>query len=188
MYLVVGLGNPGNEYKMTRHNIGFETIDYIAIQHSVKVNKLKFKGIYGELNRLGEKIILLKPQTYMNLSGDSVIEFCNFYKIPPENVIVISDDTTLERGRIRLRPKGGAGGHNGLKSVIFQLKTEEFKRVKVGIGSASNENMELTDFVLGKFSKDELPIIEAAMKRTSDAIFDIIDHGIDFAMNNHNTK
>ena len=127
MYLVVGLGNPGKEYGMTRHNLGFETIDYIAAQKGVKVNKLKFKGIYGELNLANDKVILLKPQTYMNLSGDSVVEYCNFYKIPPENVIVICDDTALERGRIRIRPKGGSGGHNGLRSCIFMLKSEEFK-------------------------------------------------------------
>ena len=188
MYLVVGLGNPGNEYRMTRHNIGFEIIDYIAAQKNVKVNKLKFKGIYGELNLNGEKVLFLKPQTYMNLSGDSVIEFCNFYKIPPENIIVISDDTALERGRIRIRAKGGSGGHNGLKSVIFQLKTEAFTRIKVGIGAASNANMEMTDFVLGKFTKDELPIIESAMLKTANAVFDIIDNGVDYSMNKYNSK
>ncbi len=188
MYLVVGLGNPGNEYRMTRHNIGFEIIDYIAAQKGIKVNKLKFKGIYGELNLYGEKIIFLKPQTYMNLSGDSIVEFCRFYKIPPENVIVISDDTALERGRIRIRAKGGAGGHNGLKSIIYQLKTEEFPRVRVGVGSASNANMDMINFVIGKFTKDEIPVMESAMLKASNAIFDIIEKGIDYAMNMNNTK
>lgn len=188
MYLVAGLGNPGNEYRMTRHNIGFETIDYIAGQNGVKINKLKFKGVFGELNYKGEKIILLKPQTYMNLSGDSIIEFANFYKIPAENIIIISDDTSLERGRIRLRQRGGAGGHNGLKSVIFQLKTENFPRIKIGIGSAANENMELTDFVLGRFTKDEIPVLESAILKASNAVFDIITNGIDYAMNKHNSK
>ena len=188
MYLIVGLGNPGNEYRMTRHNIGFETIDYITAQNNVKVNKLKFKGIFGEFNYKGEKIIFLKPQTYMNLSGDSVIEFANFYKIPPENIIIISDDTSLERGRIRIRSRGGAGGHNGLKSIIFQLKTENFPRIKIGIGSASNANMELTDFVLGRFTKDEIPVLENSMIKASKAIFDIIDNGIDHAMNLYNSK
>lgn len=188
MYLVVGLGNPGNEYRMTRHNIGFETIDYIAAQNGIKVNKLKFKGIYGEMNIKGEKILLVKPQTYMNLSGDCVIEFSKFYKIPPENVIVISDDTSLERGRIRIRPKGGAGGHNGLKSIIYQLKTEQFPRIKIGIGAAANENMEMTDYVLGKFMKDEIPVLESAMIKASKAVVDIIVNGIDFSMNAHNSK
>lgn len=188
MYLIAGLGNPGNEYRMTRHNIGFETIDYITAQHNVKVNKLKFKGLYGELNYKGKKIIFLKPQTYMNLSGNSVIEFANFYKIPPENIIIISDDTSLERGRIRLRSHGGAGGHNGLKSIIFQLKTENFPRIKIGIGSAVNANMELTDFVLGRFTKDEIPVLENAMIKASKAVFDIIDNDIDHAMNLYNVK
>ena len=188
MYLIVGLGNPGNEYRMTRHNIGFETIDYITAQNNVKVNKLKFKGISGELNYRGEKLIFLKPQTYMNLSGDSVIEFSNFYKIPPENIIIISDDTSLERGAIRIRARGGAGGHNGLKSIIYQLKTENFARIRVGIGSAVNANMELTDFVLGRFTKDEIPVLENAIAKASKAVFDIIDNGIDHAMNLYNCK
>lgn len=188
MYLIVGLGNPGTEYRMTRHNIGFETLDYIAAQHDFKINKIKFKGMYGDIVYNGEHLIFLKPQTYMNLSGSSVIEFCNFYKIPPENVIVISDDTTLERGRIRLRPKGGPGGHNGLKSIIHHLQTEEFPRIKVGIGSASNAGMELTDFVLGRFTKDEIPVLESAIIRASNAVFDIIDNGVDYAMNANNNK
>lgn len=188
MYLIVGLGNPGNEYRMTRHNIGFETIDYIAAQHNIKINKLKFKGLYGEFIHKGEKVIFLKPQTYMNLSGSSVVEFCNFYKIPAENVVVISDDTSLERGRIRLRARGGAGGHNGLKSIIYQLKTEGFPRIKIGIGSATNENMELTDFVLGRFSKDEIPVLESAMIRASKAVFDIIEHDVDYSMNANNNN
>ena len=188
MYLIVGLGNPGTEYRMTRHNIGFETIDYIAAQRGVNINKLKFKGMYGELLYNGDKLIFLKPQTYMNLSGSSVAEFSAFFKIPPENVIIISDDTSLERGRIRLRAKGGAGGHNGLKSIIHQLKTEAFPRIRIGIGSAANANMELTDFVLGRFTKDEIPVLESAMIRASKAVFDIIDHDIEYAMNANNNN
>ena len=188
MYLVVGLGNPGNEYRMTRHNIGFEAIDYIAVKNRVKINKLKFKGVYGQTNIKGEKVIFLKPQTYMNLSGDSIVEFCNFFKIPPENVIVILDDMSLERGRIRIRTKGGAGGHNGLKSIIQRLKTEEFARIRIGIGSAANENMDMVDFVIGRFTKDEIPVLEKAIIKTSDAVIDIIENGIDYAMNKHNTK
>lgn len=188
MYLIAGLGNPGNEYRMTRHNIGFETLDYMSVQNDFKINKLKFKGLFGEMNRKGEKIIFLKPQTYMNLSGDSIIEFVNFYKIPPENVIVISDDTAMERGRIRIRAKGGAGGHNGLKSIIYQLKTENFPRIKIGIGSAANANMEMTDFVLGRFDKDEIPVLENAIIKASKAVFDIIDNGVDYTMNKYNSK
>lgn len=186
MYLIVGLGNPGSEYKMTRHNIGFETLDYIAAQHDVKITKLKFKGIYGEMIYKGEKILLLKPMTYMNLSGSCVIEYAEYYKISPENIIIIVDDTSLERGRIRLRAKGSAGGHNGMKSIIYHLKTDEFPRIRVGIGSASNAGMILTDFVLGRFTKDEIPVLENAMQRASKAVFDIIEHDINYAMNANN--
>ena len=186
MYLIVGLGNPGSEYKMTRHNIGFETLDYIAAQHDVKITKLKFKGIYGEMIYKGEKILLLKPMTYMNLSGSCVIEYAEYYKIPPANIIIIVDDTSLERGRIRLRAKGSAGGHNGMKSIIYHLKTDEFPRIRVGIGSASNAGMILTDFVLGRFTKDEIPVLENAMQRASKAVFDIIEHDINYAMNANN--
>lgn len=186
MYLIVGLGNPGSEYKMTRHNIGFETLDYIAAQHDVKITKLKFKGIYGEMIYKGEKILLLKPMTYMNLSGSCVIEYAEYYKIPPKNIIIIVDDTSLERGRIRLRAKGSAGGHNGMKSIIYHLKTDEFPRIRVGIGSASNAGMILTDFVLGRFTKDEIPVLENAMQRASKAVFDIIEHDINYAMNANN--
>lgn len=188
MYLVVGLGNPGNEYKMTRHNIGFEAIDYMGVKNGVKINKLKFKGVFGQTNIKGEKVIFLKPQTYMNLSGDSIVEFCNFYKIPYENVIVISDDTALERGRIRIRQKGGAGGHNGLKSIIYRLKTENFPRIRIGIGSASNENMDMVDFVIGRFTKDEIPVLENAIIKASEAVIDIIENGVGYAMNKHNSK
>ena len=119
MYLVAGLGNPGDNYKMTRHNIGFETIDYIADEYNVKIKKLKFKALYGEAAINGEKVLLVKPQTYMNLSGESIREFSAFYKIPPEKIIIICDDISLAPGRIRIRRKGSAGGHNGLKSIIY---------------------------------------------------------------------
>ena len=133
MYLIVGLGNPGKQYDMTRHNIGFHTIDYIADKYGAKLTKLKFKAVYGEATISGEKVYLVKPQTYMNLSGDSVGEMAQFYKIPPENIIVINDDISLDVGIIRVRPKGSAGGHNGIKSIIAHLGTQEFPRVKVGL-------------------------------------------------------
>ena len=135
MYIIAGLGNPGREYDMTRHNIGFEVIDYLAEQYNVKVNKLKFKSLYGETNLGGEKVYLVKPQTYMNLSGEAIREFCAFYKIPSENVIIINDDISLEAGKVRIRRKGSAGGHNGLKSIIYQLGTDEFPRIKMGVGA-----------------------------------------------------
>ena len=132
MYLIVGLGNPGKQYDMTRHNIGFHTIDYIADKYGAKLTKLKFKAVYGEATISGEKVYLVKPQTYMNLSGDSVGEMAQFYKIPPENIIVINDDISLDVGRIRVRPKGSAGGHNGLKSIIYRLNSDTFPKSKNG--------------------------------------------------------
>ena len=126
MYLIAGLGNPGKEYEMTRHNIGFVTIDYLADKYNVKVNKLKYKALYGETRIGTEKVLLIKPQTYMNNSGESLIDFVNFFKVPVENLIVISDDVTLDYGRIRVRGKGSAGGHNGLKSIIYLLGVTDF--------------------------------------------------------------
>lgn len=186
MYVVVGLGNPGNEYKMTRHNIGFEAIDYMAGQNSVKVNKIKFKAVYGECNIAGEKVVFLKPQTYMNLSGNSVKEICDFYKIPPENVIVICDDISLEAGKIRIRAKGGAGGHNGLKSIICSLTSENFIRVRMGVGAPKTDEWDLADFVLGKFTKKDIPVMEDAIIKASGAVVDIVKENVEFAMNKYN--
>ncbi len=188
MYLIVGLGNPGRQYEMTRHNIGFHTIDYIADQKKVKINKLKHKALYGETEICGEKVYLIKPQTYMNLSGDSVIEFAKFYKIPPENIIVISDDISLDTGRIRVREKGSAGGHNGLKSIIYQLGSDNFPRVKMGVGSPAHADYDLADYVLGRFSRDEIPVMEDAIIRASKAVEEIIKNGAQSAMNKYNAK
>lgn len=186
MYVVIGLGNPGNEYRMTRHNIGFEVIDYMAGQNNIKVNKIKFRGVYGECNIAGEKIILLKPQTYMNLSGNSVREVCEFYKIPPENIIVICDDIAIEPGKIRIRAKGGAGGHNGLKSIIYNLRTEEFIRIRLGVGTPKTDEYSLPDFVLGRFTKEDIPVMETAISRAINAVSDIIKEDVGYAMNKYN--
>ncbi len=188
MYLITGLGNPGRQYEMTRHNIGFHTIDYIAEQKNVKVNKLKHKALYGETEIGGEKAYLIKPQTYMNLSGESIIEFAKFYKVPPENIIVISDDISLDTGRIRVRKKGSAGGHNGLKSIIYQLGSDNFPRVKMGVGSPKHEDYDLADFVLGRFTKDEIPVMEEAIIKASKAVEEIIRNGAEAAMNKYNMK
>lgn len=188
MYIIAGLGNPGREYDMTRHNIGFEVIDYIAEKLNVKVNKLKFKALYGETKIGQEKVYLIKPQTYMNLSGDSIREFCSFYKIPPENVIIISDDISLSAGRIRIRPKGSAGGHNGLKSIIYQLNSDNFPRIRIGVGAPGHKDYDLADFVLGRFTKDEIPVLEEAIINASKAAEEIIKSGIDLAMNRYNSK
>ncbi len=188
MYLVIGLGNPGRQYDMTRHNIGFHTIDYIADQYRVKVNKLKYKALYGECSIGGEKTLLIKPQTYMNLSGESIIDFVNFYKIPVENIIVISDDINLDAGRLRIRPKGSAGGHNGLKSIIYMLQSDEFPRIRMGVGAPRHEDYDLADFVLGRFTKDEIPVMEDAIQRASKAVEEIIKNGAQSAMNRYNGR
>ncbi len=186
MYLVAGLGNPGKQYDMTRHNIGFEVIDYMAREHGVKIKKLKFKGIYGETNICGEKVILLKPQTYMNLSGDSICEFASFFKIPTENIIVINDDIYLDAGKLRIRKSGSAGGHNGLKSIISRLSTENFPRIRIGVNSAERKEADLADFVLARFSKAEIPVLEEAIIKASRAAEEIIANNIDSAMNKYN--
>lgn len=188
MYLIAGLGNPGRQYEMTRHNIGFHTIDYIADKKGVKVNKLKFKALFGETVIGGEKAYLIKPQTFMNLSGDSIIEFARFYKVPAENIIVISDDISLETGRIRVRAKGSAGGHNGLKSIIYQLQSDNFPRVKMGVGEPEHKDYDLADYVLGRFTKEEIPVMEDAIIKASGAVEEIIKNGAPSAMNKYNSR
>lgn len=188
MYLVAGLGNPGNKYEMTRHNIGFHTIDYIADELGVKIKKLKYKSLYGEGEINGEKVLLVKPQTFMNNSGESIIDFVNFFKIPVENVIIISDDISLDAGRIRIRGKGSAGGHNGLKSIIYHLNSDQFPRVRIGVGAPQHEDYDLADFVLGRFTKDEIPILEEAIIKADKAVKEIIACGYESAMNKYNRK
>ena len=186
MYLIAGLGNPGSQYDMTRHNIGFASIDYIARENNVNVKKLKYKALYGELNVGGEKVLLVKPQTYMNLSGESIREFCAFYKIPPENVIILCDDIAIEPGKIRIRRKGSAGGHNGLKSIIYQLSSEDFMRIRIGVGNPQHKDYDLADYVLGRFGKEEIPVLEEAIKKSYMAAFEIIKNSVDSAMNKYN--
>lgn len=186
MYLVAGLGNPGKQYDMTRHNIGFHTIDYIADDLGVKIKKLKYKAIYGECDINGEKVLLVKPQTYMNLSGESISEFVKFFKIPTENVIIISDDIALETGRIRIRKKGSAGGHNGLKNIIYMLNSENFNRIRIGVGAPTHPDYDLKDFVLGRFTKEEIPVLEESIIKSYKAVVEIIKRGADSAMNKFN--
>lgn len=186
MYLVAGLGNPGSQYDMTRHNIGFEVIDYIAGEYNVKVKKLKFKGLYGEVNICGEKVLLLKPQTYMNLSGESIREFQAFFKIPVENVIIINDDIYLDSGKLRIRKSGSAGGHNGLKSIIYQLNSDQFPRIRIGVNSPIRERADLADFVLSRFAKEEIPVLEEVIIRAKKAVEEIISKNVDSAMNKYN--
>lgn len=185
MYIIVGLGNPGSKYENTRHNMGFKTIDRLAREFSITVNRAKFKGLIGE-GRIGsEKVILLKPQTYMNLSGKSVREIMDYYKVPEENLIVIYDDFDLPIGSIRIRKSGGPGTHNGMKSVVGELNSRKFPRVRIGIGSSEGETIQ---FVIGKVSKDEQQILTVTTQAAVDAVADIVRIGIDNAMNIHNTR
>ncbi len=184
MYLVAGLGNPGRQYETTRHNIGFETIDYLSKQYNVKVNKIKYKGLCAQTEIAGEKVMLLKPQTYMNLSGESVREAAEFYKIPAENIIIIYDDISLPTGSLRIRSKGSAGGHNGIKSVIYQLQSDNFPRIKIGVGAP--KNYDLKDYVLSRFSNEEANDIISAVKTVPDALFCMIKEGCDKAASRYN--
>ena len=188
MYVILGIGNPGKKYEGTRHNIGFIAMDYMESKYGIKINKIKHKALIGEGNINGEKVVLVKPQTYVNLSGESLREVCTFYKIPPQNVIVIHDDVSLDVGKLRIRDKGSDGGHNGLKSIIYQLKSDEFTRIKVGVGAAP-EHYDLADWVLGKFSKEEI----THMSKAVDAIVEevvpmIMKDGAQAAMNSFNGK
>lgn len=183
MYLIVGLGNPGKEYAGTRHNIGFEAVDYIADKYNIELNRIKFKGIFGEGMINGKKVILLKPTTYMNLSGESIREVVNFYKISNEDIIVIYDDISLEVGRLRIREKGSHGGHNGIKSIIANLSTDVFPRVKIGVGGPKGD---LVSHVLGKFSNSEIEILRETISTTSEAVSTMITKDTKEAMNKFN--
>ena len=188
MYVILGIGNPGKKYDRTRHNIGFIAMDYMESKYGIKINKIKHKALIGEGNIAGEKVVLVKPQTYVNLSGESLREICAFYKIAPQEVIVIHDDVSLEVGKIRIRKKGSDGGHNGIKSIIYQLKSDEFIRIKLGVGKPP-ENFDLADWVLGKFSKEGISHMSAAVDAVvEDAIPMILRKNLDAAMNSFNGK
>jgi PTH1 family peptidyl-tRNA hydrolase len=183
MYLVIGLGNPGDEYKHTRHNVGFDVIDLMASKYNVSVNRIKFKGVYGEINISSEKVILLKPNTYMNLSGECVRQVAAFYKIPNENIIIIYDDISLDVGKLRIRSKGSAGGHNGIKSIICNMSSDIFPRIKIGVGQPEKL---LIPYVLGRFSKEDRILVEKTFEATIKAIETIIAKGCTEAMNEFN--
>lgn len=183
MFLIVGLGNPGREYENTRHNIGFSAIDIIAEKYNIDVNRTKFKGEYGEGFINGNKVILLKPYTFMNLSGESVREAIDFYKLTEEEVLIIYDDISLEVGRLRIREKGSAGGHNGIKSIINHIGTDVFTRIKIGVGAPKGD---LVNHVLGKFSKEEVNILKQTLDVVAKATEDIIANGAKDAMNKFN--
>lgn len=186
MYVICGLGNPGKKYANTRHNMGFITIDQLAEKHDIKVDKVKFKALVGEGRIAGQKVLLVKPQTYMNLSGESVQEVMHFYKLDPEELIVIYDDLDLEVGALRLRKFGSAGTHNGMRSVVQHLNSDRFPRIRLGIGA--NGKRDIIDHVIGGFSKDEVPVLEEAVTKAVSAIECMLGEGIDRAMSQYNTK
>lgn len=186
MYVIVGIGNPGKKYENTRHNIGFITIDYMAALYNIDVNKIKYKALIGEGVIEGERVILVKPQTYVNLSGESIREITQFYKIPPENVIVIYDDVSLEPGSLRIRKKGSDGGHNGIKSIIYQLQSDTFPRIKLGVG-AKPPHYDLADWVLAKFTDSDIKVMSKTVEAAAKAVPEIIKNGPESAMNKFNS-
>lgn len=185
-WLIVGLGNPGKEYAHTRHNCGFRAIDILADKLGCKIDKLKFQGLYAQTAYNGRKLILLKPQTFMNLSGRSVLQLSAYFNIPPERVIVMFDDISLPPGRLRVRSDGSAGGHNGIKSIINELGSQDFPRVKIGVGAKPSPDRDLADWVLSGFSASEEKELAGALKNAGDAALAIIEQGIQPAANRYN--
>lgn len=186
MYLIVGLGNPGKKYENTRHNMGFIAVDLLAEKYGIKVDKIKFKALVGEGRIAGQKVLLVKPQTYMNLSGQSVMEVMNFYKEDIENLIVIYDDIDIPTGTIRLRKKGSAGTHNGMRNIVYLLQEDGFPRIRVGIGSESK--VDLIHYVTSGVTKKEKDLLEDALTRAADAAACIVEKGIEKAMNEYNIR
>ena len=185
-WLIVGLGNPGREYEKTRHNAGFRALDILADQLGAKVDKLKYQGLYTQVNYNGGKVFLLKPQTYMNLSGRSVLQLSAYFNIPPQRIIVMFDDISLEPGRLRVRANGSAGGHNGIKSIIQEVGSQEFPRVKIGVGAKPHPNYELADWVLSTFTAPEEKALAVSLENAAKAALCIIDQGVPEAANRFN--
>lgn len=185
-HLIVGLGNPGKDYAFTRHNAGFLTLDYLSDKLSVKINRSKFKSLVAEAQIGDARVLLMQPQTFMNNSGEAVIEAVNFYKIKPENVIVIFDDISLPVGKMRIRKNGSAGGHNGIKSIIAHLGTQDFPRIKVGVGEKPHKDMDLADWVLSRFSKDDQKILFEKFGDSCEAVKLMVAGKSDEAMNRFN--
>ena len=185
MKIIVGLGNPGKEYEKTRHNVGFRVLDKVADKLNIDVGKSKFKGLYGSKGMLDKKIILCKPQTYMNLSGDSVIELLNYYKADVSDLIVIYDDIDIDVGKIRIKPSGSPGTHNGMKDITKKIGSKDFIRVRIGTGKPT-DGRDLADYVLGKFDKSEEKVIEDTIEKASEAVIEIVNYGVEKVMNKYN--
>ena len=185
MYLIIGLGNPEEEYSKTRHNMGFNTINKIAKKYNIEINKNKFQGLYENAIIEGKKVILVKPQTYMNLSGNCVKEIADFYKVSPKEILVIYDDMDIEPGKIKIRKKGSSGGHNGMKSIIQMIGTEEFPRIRIGIGRPKHNGDEI-NYVIGAIPEEETSKLNEGVEKAREAVIEILKNGIDSAMNKLN--
>ena len=185
-WLIVGLGNPGREYEKSRHNCGFRAVDVLAEKLGCKIDKLKYQGLYCQTNYGGKKLFLLKPQTFMNLSGRSVLQLSAYFNIPPQRIIVLFDDISLEPGRLRIRPNGSAGGHNGIKSIIQEVGSQEFPRVKIGVGAKPHPDYDLADWVLSNFTANDEKALAVSLKNAADATLAIIDRGVPEAANRFN--
>lgn len=185
-WLLVCLGNPGDQYEGTRHNVGFQVADELGERARIPIQKLKFRALTNICTLGGEKVLIMKPVTYMNLSGEAVRQAADFYKVPPQRVLVVSDDVSLPVGKLRVRSGGSAGGHNGLKSIISHLGSEDFPRVKLGVGEKPHPDYDLAEWVLGRFTGEDKKTMQAAIKRAADAAECIIQDGVDKAMNKFN--
>lgn len=186
MYVIAGLGNPGAQYENTKHNIGFITVDYLAQKHQIKIKKLKHKALVGEGNISGQKVLLVKPQTFMNLSGNSIREIVAYYKISMEELLIIYDDIDIPMGSLRIRKKGSAGTHNGMRSIVYDLQSDQFPRIRIGIGG--ERKGDLADYVIGGFQKSQIPIMEEAVRQAAAAVECMMENGMDAAMGEYNKK
>ena len=185
-WLLVGLGNPGDQYENTRHNVGFMVADELAERHNIPVQRLKFRALTNTVTIGDRKVLLMKPVTYMNLSGEAVHEEAAFYKIPPEHILVVSDEVALAPGKLRVRRSGSAGGHNGLKNIIAHLGTDQFPRIRLGVGQKPHPDYDMADWVLGKFQGEDKKAVEAAVVRAADAVECLLAKGPEEAMNRFN--
>ena len=186
-YMIVGLGNPGKKYEFTRHNAGFLFVDILCDKYNFSVNRLKFKALIGDVKINSHRCLVMKPQTMMNLSGDAVKEAADFYKIPPEKIIVVFDDISLDVGKMRIRRSGSAGGHNGIKSIISRLSSDNFPRIKIGVGAKPHPDYDLADWVLSQFTKEEGKLLRTAVDGACDAVSLMVDGDIEGAMSRHNS-
>lgn len=187
-YLVVGLGNPGSQYEATRHNVGFRAVDALAKETGVKIDRAKFQALTAQATVGGVRVLLMKPQTYMNLSGVAIKQAADFYKVPPERVLVLFDDIDLDVGRLRIRRNGSAGGHNGIKSIISSLGSQEFPRIKIGVGAKPHPDYDLADWVLSRFTLAEQKLLDPAIEHAAEAVPVIFTQGIERASSRFNRK